>query len=177
VPHEISAEDMGWVRALARQAQPRLHRSDVDDLEGDGMVALVSAAARYDPDNEAGATFRTYAHHRIVGAMIDGYRGWHGGRRKRHLSFMSIDRLYQDNDEDGSGRRDWIRRAVSVDNHDDFELDLTLDGRLSDPADQMIVALLTLEDLDKQEVAAVFQVTPAAVSHRLKRIRQRLGAT
>ncbi len=35
--------------------------------------------------------------------------------------------------------------------------------------------LLAVEDLDKQDVAQVFAVTPSAVSHRIRRIRERLA--
>jgi RNA polymerase sigma factor (sigma-70 family) len=177
--HHITEDDMRWVRTLAQITARRLARSDADDLEGDGMVALVRVAARYDPDHAAGATFRTYAHDRVVGAMVDGHRTWHGGRGKRRLRFESLDKATADMES-----RAWqtqadmpvVLAASTVDNHDLFELDLSLDGRLTDPVDRLIVSLLTLEELDKQEVARVFQITPGALSHRLTRIRQRAGA-
>ena len=182
MPHEITADDLGWVRGLARTAKQRSGPwANVDDLEGDGLVALVQVAKRYDPHNVQGASFRTYASDRIVGAMIDGLRTWHGTRSKYRKSMVSLDSsrfrgLVNETSPDTPIARRHLTRGTVVDNHDDFELDLTLDGRLTDPADQMIVALLALEGLDKQEVAAVFQVTPAAISHRLARIRQRARA-
>jgi len=44
-------------------------------LVGDGMVGLMKAAAKFDPNR--GWRFGTYARHRIRGAMIDGIRSMH----------------------------------------------------------------------------------------------------
>lgn len=44
---------------------------DRDDLIGEGQVALIKAAHRYDPDK---GSFRSYAFTRIKGAMIDALR-------------------------------------------------------------------------------------------------------
>lgn len=45
---------------------------EIDDLIGAGHMGLMEAAARYDPSR--GVTFRTFAHRRIRGAMLDGLR-------------------------------------------------------------------------------------------------------
>lgn len=70
MPHTITERDMGFVRLLAAR-----HYSDADDYEetvADGMLGLVQAAQRFDPNH--GAKFTTYAASRIQGAMTDGKR-------------------------------------------------------------------------------------------------------
>jgi RNA polymerase sigma factor for flagellar operon FliA len=43
----------------------------LDDLEAEAFEALFHAARQYDPANPAGATFQTFANHRIRGSVID----------------------------------------------------------------------------------------------------------
>ncbi|MDR7418937.1 MAG: sigma-70 family RNA polymerase sigma factor [Armatimonadota bacterium] len=45
---------------------------EIDDLVQDGVIGLIGALQRYDP--ERGVVFTTYAGHRIRGAMLDGLR-------------------------------------------------------------------------------------------------------
>lgn len=45
---------------------------DKDDLVGDGLIGLIEAIDRFDP--EAGTKFETFAQRRIEGAMLDGMR-------------------------------------------------------------------------------------------------------
>lgn len=61
------------VRAIARQSIVQLGlRCDVDDLIGFGFTGLLEAKSRYDPTK--GVPFKTFAHYRIRGAVIDGVR-------------------------------------------------------------------------------------------------------
>jgi RNA polymerase sigma factor (sigma-70 family) len=62
-----------YVLKLARDiAEAMTFHVEIDDLIGWGHMGLIEAAARYDP--RRGVTFRTYAHRRIKGAMLDGLR-------------------------------------------------------------------------------------------------------
>ena len=62
-----------YVLKLARDvAETMTFHVEVDDLIGWGHMGLIEAAARYDP--RRGVTFRTFAHRRIRGAMLDGIR-------------------------------------------------------------------------------------------------------
>lgn len=45
---------------------------DIDNLESAGILGLVEAAAQFDP--QRGVEFRTFAHHRIRGAILDELR-------------------------------------------------------------------------------------------------------
>jgi RNA polymerase sigma factor for flagellar operon FliA len=50
----------------------RHHRIEFEELVADGMIGLLEAARSY--DDRRGVSFRTYAAHRITGAMKDGLR-------------------------------------------------------------------------------------------------------
>ena len=88
-------EHRGWVRAAAaRRALPGL---DVDDLVSEGLMGLVTAWQRFDPDR--GVRFRTYAHfwvHGLIRRYVElnqglGMRG--GGRAARRLgASLAIER-------------------------------------------------------------------------------------
>lgn len=62
-----------YVRRIARSLAVALPPSiEFDDLVGWGELGLVDAASRFDPAR--GVQFRTFAHHRIRGAILDGLR-------------------------------------------------------------------------------------------------------
>lgn len=61
------------VAAIARTMGRRLPPTvEVDDLINDGVLGLIEAMRRYDPQRRVG--FSTYAGHRIRGAILDGLR-------------------------------------------------------------------------------------------------------
>ncbi len=60
------------VRRIASLVHRQWNRFDVDELASVGYEALIGAAIRYDPTS--GASFATYAHYRVRGAMIDSIR-------------------------------------------------------------------------------------------------------
>jgi RNA polymerase sigma factor for flagellar operon FliA len=61
------------VRYLALRIAARLPPAvEIEDLVHDGVVGLLDAADRFDPDR--GVQFRTYAETRIRGAILDGLR-------------------------------------------------------------------------------------------------------
>jgi RNA polymerase sigma factor for flagellar operon FliA len=61
----------------------------VDELESVGNEALVRSAMRYDPDGAA--SFSTYAHYRVRGAMIDEARKRTPGRRKYKRALVRLE--------------------------------------------------------------------------------------
>lgn len=70
---KLVVENLEYVRhVLARTARGLPHFVDVDNLESAGILGLVEAAALYEP--ERGVEFRTFAHHRIRGAILDELR-------------------------------------------------------------------------------------------------------
>lgn len=71
---ELVEAHQALVFALARQQRYRLG-GDIDELVGDGMLALVEAAQRFDPSMSV--PFQAFARIRVRGAMVDGYRKRH----------------------------------------------------------------------------------------------------
>ena len=66
-----------YVRSIAGKIRKKLPPDiEFDDLVEYGMIGLLEAAQRFDP--EAGANFMTFAYYRIRGAVYDGLRsmGW-----------------------------------------------------------------------------------------------------
>jgi RNA polymerase sigma factor for flagellar operon FliA len=66
-----------YVRSIAGKVRKKLPPDiEFDDLVEYGMIGLLEAAQRFDP--EAGANFMTFAYYRIRGAVYDGLRsmGW-----------------------------------------------------------------------------------------------------
>lgn len=62
-----------YVLKVARQIAETIPvHVETDDLVGWGHMGLLEAATRFDPSR--GASFRTFAHHRIRGAIYDGLR-------------------------------------------------------------------------------------------------------
>ncbi len=75
-PTDLVIENQDLVE-IATSHLDRLVRSpaiDRDDLRGEGQLALIHAARRYDP---ARGSFRSYAFRRVKGAMLDAIRRDH----------------------------------------------------------------------------------------------------
>lgn len=73
-------------RRVARNAGVRL--LSTDELESIGNEALVQAAMRYDPNNPA--SFATFAHYRVYGAMIDAIRKRTPERRHQQRALVRL---------------------------------------------------------------------------------------
>jgi RNA polymerase sigma factor for flagellar operon FliA len=72
-PDELAERHLPLVIHIARDFRKRLPSSvDLDDLVGAGNVGLVEAARRFNPSR--GASFATFARHRIRGAIVDSLR-------------------------------------------------------------------------------------------------------
>jgi RNA polymerase sigma factor for flagellar operon FliA len=77
------------VRSLARKVAAEVGVVAVEELESVGNEALVRCAMRYDP--EGPASFSTYAHYRVRGAMIDEVRRRTPGRRKYRRALVRLE--------------------------------------------------------------------------------------
>lgn len=94
------------VKAAAYQLWKRRPFLEREDLEGDGFVGLMRAAQSYDASK--GASFKTYAWFRIVGAIRDGIRqqqattGYHR-KRGRVARLVDLDEVISDHTEDTFG--------------------------------------------------------------------------
>ncbi len=91
-------------------------RVDVEDLAQAGMVGLMEAAGRYDP--ESNVAFTTYAYTRIRGSIVDSLSGLTGIRRSqaRQLSRLkSANDFIESAEFSGSGQsaEDFVGNAVA----------------------------------------------------------------
>src|ERR1700692_4425617 len=70
---ELILNNLSLVRHILGRLSARLpHGIDLDNLEAAGVLGLVEAANRYDP--ERGIRFKTFAYTRIRGAIYDELR-------------------------------------------------------------------------------------------------------
>lgn len=70
----VCEQYMPFVRSIAGKVKKGVAREiEFDDLVEYGMIGLLEAAERYDPEH--GANFMTFAYYRIRGAIYDGLRG------------------------------------------------------------------------------------------------------
>jgi RNA polymerase sigma factor for flagellar operon FliA len=79
---------------VARVARSIVRQVDVlpyEELESVGNEALVQAAMRYDPSSTA--SFATFAHYRVRGAMIDALRKATPGRRKYKRAVIRLEAM------------------------------------------------------------------------------------
>ena len=77
------------VAKLARAVARGGATISVEELESVGNEALVRCAMRYRP--ETGASFATYAHYRVRGAMIDAIRKRSPGRRRQQRALARLE--------------------------------------------------------------------------------------
>jgi len=70
----VCEQYMPFVRSIAAKAKKSLAQGiEFDDLVEYGIIGLLEASERFDP--ERGANFMTFAYYRIRGAIYDGLRG------------------------------------------------------------------------------------------------------
>ena len=94
------------VRIVAIRVARRVGVMSVEELESVGNEALVTAALRYDPSGPA--SFQTFAHYRIHGAMIDAVRRQTPGRRRQKRAMQRLEltqSLLSQAAEDADARR------------------------------------------------------------------------
>lgn len=69
----LLAEHYPLARAIARRTHARLPKGvDLDDLVSVAVIGLMEAVARFDP--RRGVSFKSFAKHRIQGAILDALR-------------------------------------------------------------------------------------------------------
>lgn len=70
---ELVARHYPLARAIARRTHARLPKGvDLDDLISTAVMGLIEAVDRYDPAR--GVSFKAYAKHRVLGAILDSLR-------------------------------------------------------------------------------------------------------
>ncbi len=84
---------LSQVKFIAERLAAKLPPSvDIDDLMGAGMLGLLDAVDKFDPDK--GVMFRTYAEMRVRGAMLDSLRDLVWAPRSRRRRAREIDAAY-----------------------------------------------------------------------------------
>lgn len=82
---EFVAEHASFVRKVAARIRAELDLViELDDLVGYGYRGLLEARGRYDPSR--GVQFKSYAHYRVRGAIIDGVRQMARLPRRAHAT-------------------------------------------------------------------------------------------
>ena len=94
VREELISEHIPIVRSIARRIHEQLpsHVSR-DDLYSAGVVGLLEAVDRFDPSK--GVLFRTYAQHRIRGAILDSLRSLDWSPRQLRSKGRAIEQAIQ----------------------------------------------------------------------------------
>ena len=81
------------VKFIAERLATKLHPSvELDDLIGAGMLGLLDAVEKYNP--EKGVMFKTYAETRVRGAMLDSLRGLDWAPRSMRRRARELEAAY-----------------------------------------------------------------------------------
>jgi RNA polymerase sigma factor for flagellar operon FliA len=91
---QLVIENLSLVKAIAMRVRGSLPvHVDLDDLMNAGVMGLMDAATKFDAEKDV--TFRTYAKHRIKGAILDSLRqqDWASrDMRRRHKKLEEVTR-------------------------------------------------------------------------------------
>lgn len=83
-------EHLPQVRLIARRIRDRLPENvSLEDLVSAGIVGLIAAVDQYDPSHNV--KLKTYAEHRIRGAILDSLRGLDWAPRQRRKKAKQIE--------------------------------------------------------------------------------------
>ena len=86
----IILEHLPQVRLIARRIRDRLPGNvSLDDLVSAGIVGLIAAVDQYDPARQV--KLKTYAEHKIRGAILDSLRGLDWAPRQRRKKAKQIE--------------------------------------------------------------------------------------
>lgn len=156
-PQSVAVEPhLPLVAAIARAMGRRLPPTvEVDDLINDGVLGLMEALRRYDPQRRVG--FATYAGHRIRGAILDGlrrrdplpraYRRLQKTEPNRRVQFLALEEaLMVPDGEEGNPE------AVAVEA--DLRRQVWLGLAALPPRDRQVLVLRMVRGLLLREVAA-----------------------
>jgi RNA polymerase sigma factor for flagellar operon FliA len=90
----VMAEHLPIVRSIARRIHERLpQHMPIEDLYSAGVLGLLDAFGRFDPSRQV--LFRTYAQHRIRGAILDSLRALDWGPRQLRRKGRAVEDAIQ----------------------------------------------------------------------------------
>ncbi len=174
-------EDLVWY--VVHRIRPRLPASvSEDELHSAGMVGLLAASRAYDPSQ--GASFKTYAYHRIRGAILDELRrmdflprSFREKVQKRGEEAPSIVPLPLDQDGQGT-----LTSESEVENHCEREEMLEILRAAMDQLPdkmRMVMGLYYGKQLKMREIGDRLGLTESRVSqihaNAVARLRHKLG--
>ena len=148
------------VRALRRVLPPTV---DFDDLQSYGEAALCEAAIRF---TGAGASFRTYATHRIRGGIWDGLRATVWGPRHATVRKYIIPESDLNPVDDASPGLEQTHNADLA--------DYLMQGLPTRERD--VVRMLIFDNMRNRDVAAALGLTSGGVSAIKRRALERMRA-
>lgn len=94
----LVTQHLGQVRIIAKKIRARLPAHvELDDLIGYGTVGLMNAVEGFDPAR--GTLLKTYAEHRIRGAILDGLRGMNWLSRSACRRKAQLERISREADD------------------------------------------------------------------------------
>lgn len=127
------------VRSVARSVWGRTQfHAELDDLIGYGMLGLLDAVRKYDPGR--GVLLKTYAEHRIRGAILDGLRAmdWLSRSARRELKRRQVHRELEQPDSSGPTEHCAERIPADATRWDDMGAD-DFDPRRSRALDEALL--------------------------------------
>jgi RNA polymerase sigma factor (sigma-70 family) len=160
-------QNTGLVKDIAKRFQGRVPPCvTLDDLVGAGMVGLIQAVDRF--DSSRGPKFKTYAQHRIQGAMLDFLRDEdplsRTERRRIRESAVGLSPRTVSLDEIQLNRLPTATQPALA-----TRLDIREARRSLSPREDRVIALLYDFDWQSREVATDLRVNES----RISQIKQR----
>ena len=159
---------VGLVKSIALQVRGVYSSfAQVDDIINEGVLALVGAVDKFDPDK--GIKFETFVSKRIRGAVID-------LANTALCNLLSLDSLFDDQDQGGVDVADSVGTGRPEDSLLRQELlDTLTDGIASlRENEQMVVSLYYRKNLSMKEIAQVMEVSEPRISQIHSRAIQKL---
>lgn len=164
------------VRKFIRSGDSR----PANDLESDAQFGLLDAASKFTPNG--GASFRTYATQRIIGAVIDGNRSYFGRHVEKPSSFLrtctSLDASIDVNEDTTSRLVEMLPDGLPsqeeiVVNRDTYALLHKAIATLSD-RDKSIIMAYYFEGRPMKEIGNDLGISESRISQIVKRTLKKL---
>lgn len=161
---QLVVDNLEVARRLSWQARSQYR----DDAYQEAVIGLMAAARSYDPD--AGVAFKSWAYTKAQGYMLDGLRkrtGWRRVGRPDEEPILSLDRFNFD---------EWlVPDPLAEAGFDDVETVDPVDLLGLMPALAREVLEVIADGGSQKDAADLLGITEAAVSRRLRVMRERLA--
>lgn len=153
---------------------------DREDLESVATVALIESSVRWDPTNEKGASFRTFAWHRLIGACLDEIRKFDRiSRYQRYQSKIDGVEIVNPRHVDLDALRD-----VSIDGRHGYDCPCCVIGffetyrealKILRPKYRRVIRLRCEKEMKFREIGKLMGITKARVCQMFGQAQRLLG--